>query len=99
MDSLITFFCIIILCIFVYGYIMMRHKYNDYSQSCNVLYIPRNNSSDIKDRLPHMEVLDHEVDDIKFFDQSVPRGISELENIIPSLNQRYDSIELREIGG
>ena len=36
---------------------------------------------------------------IQLFNQRAPRGISELENIIPTLNQRYDSSELREIGG
>ena len=35
----------------------------------------------------------------KAFDQSMQALLSDIENIIPSLNQRYDSIELREIGG
>ena len=99
MESLITFFCIIVLCMFVYGYIMMKNKQKNHSNHCNILYLPRNNHPDRWMEKPHMEVLDHEEDDIQLFNQRVPRGISELENIIPTLNRRYDSIELREIGG
>ena len=97
MDSIITFFCIVGLCIFVYGYIRMIQDNKDYSQRCNILYIPRHDSP-VKNRLPHMEVLDHEEHDSKFLHATyttAPMGISEIENIIPSLNRRYDSVELR----
>ena len=99
MESLISFFCIVVLCMFVYGYIMMKNKYKNYSHTCNTLYIPRNNHPDKWMEKPHMEILDNEVNDIQLFNQSAPRGISEIENLIPSLNQRYDYIELREMGG
>ena len=101
MESIIAFFCIFGLCIFVYGYIMMRHNYKEYSHKCNILYVPRH-SSPVKDRLPHMEVVDHEEHDSRFLHtrfSTAPRGISEIDSILPSLNRRYDSIELIEMGG
>jgi len=56
----------------------------------------------VKNRLPHMEVLDHEAHDSKFklaqF-STLPQGISEIEQLIPSLNRRHDSVSMVEIGG
>ena len=101
MESIITFFCIVGLCIFMYGYIRMRHINKDYPLKCNVLYIPRHDVP-VKDRLPHMEVLDHEAHDSKFIHarySTAPMGISEIEDLIPSLNRRYDTVELREMNG
>tara|TARA_B110000208_G_C11725263_1_gene414303 strand:- start:811 stop:960 length:150 start_codon:yes stop_codon:yes gene_type:complete len=48
-----------------------------------------------------MEVLEHEEHDSKFEHarfSTAPMGISEIETIIPSLNRRYDVVELREMG-
>ena len=101
MDSIITFFCIVGLCIFMYGYIRMRQLNKDYSLSCNVLYLPRDDIK--KTELPHMEVLDHEEHDETFrhtrFNRA-PMGLSEIEDIISSvpLNQRYDRVGMREMG-
>jgi len=99
MESVITVFCIFILCVFIYGYIRMYQINKDYPTSCKVLYIPRNDIQ--KDRLPHMEVKDHEDHDSKFklsqFN-TIPQGVSEIESIIPSLNRRYDSVSMVEIG-
>jgi len=39
MESIITFFAIIGLCMFVYAYHMMRRKYKKYPITCDVLYI------------------------------------------------------------
>ena len=98
MDSIITFFCIFGLCIFVYAYIKMRQINKDYFP-CNILYIPEHDNPD--DRSSYMDVLDHAEDDSKFehtrFD-TAPMGRSEIENLIPSLNRRYDSVEIRELG-
>ena len=98
MESIISFFCIFGLCIFVYAYIKMRQINKDYPSSCNILYIPRDDNPD--DRSSYMDVLDAE-DDSKFehtrFD-TAPMGRSEIEDLIPSLNRRYDSVEIRELG-
>ena len=99
MDSLITFFCIVGLCIFMYGYIRMSQLNKDYPLSCNVLYLPRKDEG-MKDSSPHMEVLEHEEHDSKFEHakfSTAPLGKSEIENIIPLLNRRY-AVELREMG-
>ena len=100
MESIITFFCIVILCIFMYSYMRMTQLNKDYPLSCNVLYLPRKNQIK-KDVKPHMEVLEHEEHDSKFEHarfSTAPVGISEIETIIPSLNRRYDVVELREMG-
>ena len=99
MESVITLICIFGLCIFMYSYIRMYQINKDYPTSCKVLYIPRHDNP-TKDRLPHMEVLDHEEHDSKFrlaqFN-TVPQGISEIESIIPSLNRRHDSVTMVEL--
>ena len=98
MESLITLFCVFILCVFMYSYIRMYQINKDYPNSCNVLYIPRNDNK--KNELPHMEVLEHEEHDSKFrlaqF-STLPRGISEIESLIPSLNKRNDSVTMIEL--
>ena len=101
MDSIITFFCIVGLCIFMYGYIRMRQLNNNSSLSCNVLYLPREDVT--RDKLPHMEVLEHEEHGETFrhtrFNRA-PMGLSEIEDIISSvpLNQRYDRSVMSEMG-
>ena len=101
MESLITLFSIFILCAFMYAYIRMDQINKDYPTSCNILYMPREDNP-VKNRLPHMEVLDHEAHDSKFklaqF-STLPQGISEIEQLIPSLNRRHDSVSMVEIGG
>ena len=96
MESLITMFCIFGLCVFMYAYISMYNLNKDYPTSCNILYIPKHDNP-LKDRLPHTEVLDHEEHDNKFriaqFN-TLPQGISEIESLIPSLNNRHDSINM-----
>ena len=101
MDSIITFFCIVGLCIFMYGYIRMRQLNKDYPLSCNVLYLPRDDKM-IKDKLPHMDVLDHEEHSETFrhtIFSTAPMGRSEIEDMIPSLNQRTDRVGISEMGG
>lgn len=72
---------------------------SDYPLSCNVLYVPREDNS-VENRLPHMEVLDHEEHDSKFrvaqF-STLPQGVPEIENLMPSLNSRNDSVSMVEI--
>jgi hypothetical protein len=101
MESLITLFSIFILCAFMYAYIRMDQINKDYPTSCNILYMPRQDNT-VKNRLPHMEVLDHEAHDSKFklaqF-STLPQGVSEIEQLIPSLNRRHDSVSVVEIGG
>lgn len=100
MESLITLFSIFILCVFMYAYIRMYQLNKDYPTSCHILYMPREDNP--KNILPHMEVLDHEAHDSKFklaqF-STLPQGISEIEQLIPSLNRRNDSVSMVEIGG
>ena len=101
MDSIITFFCIVGLCIFMYGFIRMRQLNKDYPLSCNVLYLPRDDKM-IKDKLPHMEVLDHEEHSETFRHtrfSTAPMGRSEIEDMIPLLNQRTDRSIMSEMGG
>ena len=101
MESLITLLSIFILCSLMYGYIRMYQLNKDYPTSCKVLYLPRQDNP-VKNRLPHMEVLDHEEHDSKFrLSQfsTLPQGVSEVETLIPSLNQRHDSVSMVEIGG
>lgn len=101
MDSIIAFFCIIGLCVYMYAYQMMRRKYKDYSHRCNVLYVPRHDET-TRDKLPHMEVLEHEEHDSKFIHakfSTAPRGISEIDTMLPRNNIRYDSINRSEYGG
>uniref|UniRef100_A0A6C0FFK1 Uncharacterized protein n=1 Tax=viral metagenome TaxID=1070528 RepID=A0A6C0FFK1_9ZZZZ len=101
MESLITLFSIFILCVFMYAYIRMDQINKDYPTSCNILYMPRQDNT-VKNRLPHMEVLDHEEHDSKFklaqF-STLPQGVSEIEQLMPSLNRRHDSVSMVEIGG
>ena len=100
MESLITLFSILILCATMYGYIRMEQINKDYPTSCHILYVPRDDNP-VKTRAPHMEVIDHEKHDSKFklaqF-STLPQGISELEELIPSLNRRHDSVNIVEIG-
>ena len=100
MESVIAFFCIIGLCVLVYSYQMMRRKYKDYHSRCNVLYVPEHDTP-VKDRLPHMEVLDHEEHDQQFYHaqyETAPQGISELDSLMPNMSIRYDSHTMREFG-
>jgi len=100
MESLLVLICIIGLCVLVYSYQMMRRKYKDYNHRCNVLYVPEHNVP-VKDRLPHMEVLDHEEHDEKFYHsqyETAPQGIYELDSLMPNMSIRYDSRSMREFG-
>ena len=97
MDSIITFFCIIGLCVFVYAYQMMNRKKRDYPHRCNVLYVPREDPVR-REVLPHTEVLDHEEHDAKFYHSqfsTAPLGKSEIDMMIPRNNVRYDSREMQ----
>ena len=101
MDSIIAFFCIIGLCVFMYAYQMMRRKHKDYPHRCNVLYVPRHDET-TRGKLPHMEVLEHEEHDSKFIHaefSTAPLGISEIDTMLPRNNIRYDSINRSEYGG
>ena len=100
METLITLLSIFILCTLMYGYIRMDQLNKDYPTSCKVLYLPRQDNP-VKNRLPHMEVLDHEEHDSKFRLSQIstlPQGVSEIESLIPSLNRRHDSVSVVEIG-
>jgi len=84
----------------MYGYIRMDQLNKDYPTSCKVLYLPRQDNP-VKNRLPHMEELDHEEHDSKFRLSQIstlPQGVSEIESLIPSLNRRHDSVSMVEIG-
>ena len=100
MDSIITFFCIVGLCVFVYAYQMMNRNKRDYPHRCKVLYVPRHDEVK-RERLPHTEVLEHEAEDEKFRHarfSTAPMGISEVESMLPSANVRNDRIDVRELG-
>ena len=100
MDSIITFFCIIGLCVFVYAYQMMNRDKRDYPHRCKVIYVPRHDEVK-RERLPHTEVLEHEAEDEKFRHarfSTAPMGISEVESMLPRENTRNDRIDVRELG-
>ena len=90
MSSFITLLCIFGLCIFMYSYISMYNLNKDHPTKCNVLYLPRTDNVS-RESLPHMEVLEHEAHDSKFrhsrYD-TAPRGISELDDLLLSNNNR-----------
>jgi len=76
----------------------MRQINKDYPSTCNILYIPELDNPD--NASSYMDVLDAE-DDSKFEhtrSDTAPMGRSEIEDLIPSLNRRYDSVEIRELG-
>ena len=100
MDSIITFFFIIGLCVFVYAYQMMNREKRDYPHRCKVLYVPRHDEVK-REVLPHTEVLDHEEEDEKFNPaqfSTAPMGISEVDMMIPRNNLRFDRSEIQEMG-
>ena len=100
MDSIITFFCIIGLCVFVYAYQMMNREKRDYPHRCKVLYVPRHDEVK-REKLPHTEVLDHEAEDEKFRHarfSTAPMGVSEIDMMIPRNNLRFDRSEIQEMG-
>ena len=74
----------------MYAYISMYNLNKDHPTKCNVLYLPR--SVDVsRESLPHMEVLEHETHDSKFSHSrydTAPRGISELDDLLLSNNNR-----------
>jgi len=84
MDFLITLFCIFGLCVFVYAYVKMHNLKKNYYIPCKVLYIPED---DINNSL-NTRVIDHETHENKFkhtLTDTAPRGISEIDDIIPTL--------------
>ena len=84
MDSIITFFCIVGLCISMYGYIRMTQINNDYPVKCNTIYIPMDDSIGIG---KNMDVLDHREHDRVFSHMKkdkAPMGKSDIEYLIQS---------------
>ena len=72
----------------MYAYISMYNLNKDYHTKCSLIYLPR--SDDVnRERLPHMEILEHEKHDSKFrhsrYD-TAPRGVSGLDNLLSSNN-------------
>ena len=72
----------------MYAYISMYNLNKDYPSKCSVVYIPRSDNMS-RERLPHMDILEHEAHDSKFrhnrYD-TAPRGISELDDLLSSNN-------------
>ena len=100
MDSIITFLCIIGLCVFIYAYQMMNREKRDYPHRCKVLYVPRHDEVK-REVLPHTEVLDHEEHDAKFTHarySTAPRGISEVDMMIPRKSEVKTNRRLKQIG-
>ena len=98
MDSIIALLCIGALCVVVYAAIRMRQINKDYPVSCKILYVPMSDDND--NSSPHMGVLEHGKHDVKFrhtIFTTAPRGVSEIESLIPSLATRYHETGLREI--
>ena len=94
-DSLFTVGAIVVLCIFMYGYIMMSNDIKNLDNKCNVVYYP-----DDKSKIKNVnETMAKELDQPKFnhtLSERAPRGISEVDVMIPRVNLRYDSTEMRE---
>ena len=96
MESFLSFFCIFVLCMFVYGYIMMKNKHKNHSNYCNVLYVPRI-EKEIENEMDQSDIISSQNTFTNPMNRP-PRGISDIEYLLPTLNQRYDTIELREMG-
>ena len=94
-DSLIMIGAIVILCLFMYGYIMMSNDIKNLDKKCNVVYYP-----DDKSKIKNVnETMAKELDQPKFnhtLHEIAPRGISEIDVMIPRVNVKYDSTEMRE---
>ena len=94
-DSLIMIGAIVILCLFMYGYIMMSNDIKNLDNKCNVVYYP-----DDKSKIKNVnETMAKELDQRKFnhtLHEIAPRGISEIDMMIPRVNVKYDSTEMRE---
>jgi len=96
MESILVLFSIVILSLFVYGFIDREYKYKNIKK-CNILYIPRHEKKDTSDE---MHVLDEETAQRNFTNPTnrAPMGQSEFDNIIPPFNRIYDNVEIVEGG-
>jgi len=94
-DSLIMVGAIFILCLFMYGYIMMENDIKNLDNKCNLVYYP-----DDKSKIKNVnETMAKELDQPKFnhtLYEIAPRGVSEIDMMIPRVNVKYDSTEMRE---
>lgn len=78
--------------LFIYGYITRKNKVKN---KCKILYLP-----DTGDKIFNAnETMSSELDDIKFKHNNkeiIPKGISEIDTLLPRVNVRYDTSELSE---
>ena len=94
-EPLIMIGAIVILCLFMYGYIMMENDIKNLDNKCNIVYYP-----DDKSKIKNInETMAKELQQPKFnhtLYEIVPRGISEIDMMIPRVNVKYDSTDIRE---
>ena len=74
----------------------MKNKHKIQSKSCNILYVPRIDK-EIDNEMNQSDITSAQGTFTNPMNRA-PRGISEIENLLPSLNQRYDTVEIGEIG-
>ena len=85
-DVLFTIISLMILCIFVHGYILRERTHKNYPRYCNTIYIPE------KESLDSDKILLRQKNDIdRNFDRPV-KGISEVNETI-SLNRLFKDIK------
>ena len=95
MESIFIFLSIIILSLFVYGFIDREYKYKNINK-CNILYVPRHDK-DTSDEM-NIHVLDTAQNNFTNPNNIPPRGQSILDDIVPPFNRIYDNIEIVEGG-
>jgi hypothetical protein len=93
MESILVLLSIIILSLFVYGYIDREYKYKNINK-CHVLYVPMHDK-DTSDEM-NTHVLDMAQNNFTNPNNRAPRGQSILDDIIPPFNRIYDNIEIVE---
>ena len=95
LDSLVMIGAIFILGLFIYGYIMMENDIKNLDNKCNIVFYP-----DDKSKIENVnETMSKGLDQPKFnhtLYEIAPRGVSEIDMMIPRTNVKYDSVEMSE---
>ena len=94
MESILVLFCIVILSLFVYGFIDREYKYKNITK-CNILYVPRHEKENTSNEMHALDVAQNNFTNPT---NRPPMGQSEFDNIIPPLNRIYDTVEIVEGG-
>tara|TARA_B100001287_G_C22540824_1_gene462044 strand:+ start:301 stop:585 length:285 start_codon:yes stop_codon:yes gene_type:complete len=78
--------------LFIYGYILRENRIK---HKCKILYLP-----DTSEKILNInETMSSELDNLKFEHNNkeiIPKGISEIDALLPRVNVRYDTNEISE---